>query len=71
MDADHAAVAAHRQGTQHVTLATAREVGEGPRTGTFGAVAVEVDHPVDVEAGIFGFGLPQRGEATTQLGIVK
>ena len=39
--------------------------------GAVGAVAVEVDHPVDVEAGVLGLGLPQRGEATAQLGIVE
>ena len=38
---------------------------------TLGAVAVEVNHPVDVEAGVLGLGLPQRGEAAAQLGIVE
>ena len=71
VDADQAAVAAHRQGAQHVALPAAREVGEIPRPRPVGAIAVEVDHPVDVEAGVLRLGLPQRDQPTTQPGIVE
>ena len=46
-------------------------MGEGPRPAGLDAVAVEMNHPVDIEAGVLSLRLPQRGEATTQLGIVE